>query len=344
MNFTKSSITFFVMIIFLNGLFAQPANNKLIGRVTVAGSGEPLIGVNIYLNNSTIGTTTNEEGLYKLKIPDGRFELVVSIIGFQPESRFIDINNSSYKQLDFALKEKVYEINQVKIEDQFSDEWNNKLKVFKTYLLGKNEFSSQCKINNEKDIYFSGEYNSIFTVHSYNPLNIRNDALGYLMDCTIINFEIDNQNMFCTYSIKTKFSDLASIGRTNKVLWMINRRMAYVGSLRHFLYSAVTNKDLSDFDVALVKGTNYKEKGIIIKNRDEVMVLLGEHSDYLMTFKGLLRVRYKYNFDFSWLKMSGYDSYVNSNGYLINPLSLIQYGNWASSGVSKLLPLEYISF
>lgn len=192
MNLTKSSITFFVMIIFLNGLFAQPANNKLIGRVTVAGSGEPLIGVNIYLNNSTIGTTTNEEGFYKLKIPDGRFELVVSIIGFQPESRFIDINNSSFKQLDFALKEKVYEINQVKIEDQFSDEWYKKLKVFKTYLLGKNEFSSQCKINNEKDIYFSGEYNSIFTVHSYNPLNIRNYALGYLMDCTFINLKIDN--------------------------------------------------------------------------------------------------------------------------------------------------------
>lgn len=120
--------------------------------------------------------------------------------------------------------------------------------------------------------------------------------------------------------------------------------MAYVGSLRHFLYSAVTNKDLSDFDVALVKGKNCKEKGIIIKNRDEVMVFFGEHSDYLLIFKGLLRVRYKYNFDFSWLKMSGYDSYVNSNGYLINPLSVIQYGNWASSGVSKLLPLEYISF
>jgi hypothetical protein len=72
-----------------NDLFVQPANNKLIGRVIAAGFGDPLISINIYLNNLTVGTTTIKEEFFELNIRDGRFELVVSIIGFQPERKFI---------------------------------------------------------------------------------------------------------------------------------------------------------------------------------------------------------------------------------------------------------------
>lgn len=337
------SIYLAILLIFLN-LSGLSAQNKLKGKVTDEKSGEPLIGVNIYLNNSTIGTTTNNDGFYELNIPDGRFEIVVSIIGYYPESQFIYITKGSARQIDFTLKEKIYLMNQVQIEDQYSDEWYKKLKVFKTYLLGQSDFSSSCKIINEKDIFFSGDYKTTFTVQAYNPIKIRNDALGYLMECTIFNFEIDNQSMFCSYSIKTRFSDLANLEGANKVLWMINRRRAYVGSLRHFLYSAVTKNNLADFEVALVKGTDYKEKGIVVKSRDEIMILPNDHSDYLLTFNRLLRVRYKYNMNYSLLEISGNDSFVNYNGYLINPLSVIQYGDWANSGLSKLLPLEYISF
>jgi hypothetical protein len=337
------SIYLAILLVFLI-ISCLSAQNKLKGKVTDENSGEPLIGVNIYLNNSTIGTTTNKDGFYELNIPNGRFEIVVSIIGYYPESQFIHINYGSVRQIDFTLKEKIYLMNQVQIEDQFSDEWYKKLKVFKTYLLGQSDFSSSCKIINEKDILFSGDFKTNFTAHAYNPLKIRNDALGYLMECTIVNFEIDNTSMFCTYSIKTRFSDLANLERTNKVLWMMNRRRAYIGSLRHFLYSAVTKNNLADFEVALVKGTNYKERGTVVKSRGEIMILPNEHSDYLLTFKRLLRIRFKYNMDYSLLELSGNDSYVNSNGYLINPLSVIQYGNWANSGLSKLLPLEYISF
>lgn len=344
MKTIKVKIIFFVLILCLNGLFAQTAKNKVIGRVTVAGTGEPLIGVNIYLNNSTIGTTTNKEGFYILYIPDGRFEIVASIIGFQPESRFIKVSNGADKQLDFALKEKVYEMNQVQIEDQFSDEWYKKLKVFKTYLLGQNDFSPSCRIENEKDIYFSGDYNSIFTVQSYNPVKIRNGALGYLIECSIVKFEIDNKNIFCTYSLKTRFTDISDIEPSNKVLWMVNRRRAYVGSLHHFLYTAITKNNLEDFDVALVKRTDYKEKGPSVKSGSEIIKSIGENPDYLLSFNGFLRVRYRYNIDFSLIKLLENDSYINYNGYLVNPMSVIQYGKWAFDGLSKLLPLDFISF
>jgi hypothetical protein len=336
----------FILILFIcfYDQSAQSIKNKVNGKVTDFKSGEPLIGVNIYINNSTIGTTTNKEGYYELLIPDGRFEIVFSMIGFQPESKFIFVNNGSDRLLDITLREKVYEMDQVQIEDRFSEEWFKKLSVFKKYLLGQNDFSSLCRIENEKDIFFSGEYSSIFNVHSYNPIKIRNDALGYLMECTIINFEIDNKNTFCTYSLKTRFIDISDEEKTNKVIQMVNRSRAYVGSLRHFLYSAITTNNFSNFDVALVKRTDYKEKGISVKSGSEIIKTIGENPDYLLSFNGLLRVRYRYNIDFSWLKLSENDSYINYNGYLVNPLSVIQYGKWAFDGLSKLLPLDYISF
>lgn len=341
---TKVKFIFFVMMLFINGIFAQTAKNKLFGKITIAGSAEPLIGVNIYINNSTIGTTTNKDGFYILYIPDGRYEIVASIIGFQTESKFIYVSNGSDKQLDFTLKEKIYEINQIQIEDQFSDEWYKKLNVFKAYFLGHNDFSVYCTIENEKDIFFSGDYNSIFKANSYNPLKIRNDALGYLIECTIINFEIDNKNNFCTYSLKTKFIDLSDIEPTKKTLWIVNRRSAYVGSLRHFLFTAITKTNLGEFDVALVNKTDYKEKGIIIKSGSEIIQSFGENPDYLLSFNGLLRVKFKYSLDYSWLKIAGNDSYINNNGYLTKPLSVIQFGNWAYYGISKTLPLDFISF
>ncbi len=341
---TRNFTFILLLIVCFLGLSAQSLKNKVKGKVIDFKTHEPLIGVNIYINNSTIGTTTNKDGYYELLIPDGRFEIVFSMIGFQPESKFIYVNNGSDRLLDITLKEKVYEIEQVQIEDRFSDEWFKKLNLFKKYLLGQNDFSSSCRIENENDIYFSGDFNSIFNVHSYKPIKIRNNALGYKMECTIINFEIDNKNIFCTYSLKTRFIDIANEEVTNKVMWMVNRRRAYVGSPRHFLYSAITSNKFSDFDVALVKKTDYKEKGTVVKTGDEIISRPDEQSDYKLTFNGLLRVRYKYEMDFSWLKISGNDPFVNYNGCLVNPLSVIQYGKWAFDGLSKLLPLDYISF
>jgi len=341
---TRNFTFILLLIVCFSGLSAQSLKNKVKGKVTDLKAHEPLIGVNIYINNSTIGTTTNKEGYYELLIPDGRFEIVFSMIGFQPESKFIFVNNGSDRLLDITLREKVYEIDQVQIENRFSDEWFKKINLFKKYFLGQNDISSSCRIENENDIFFSGEYNSIFNVHSYKPIKIRDNALGYLMGCTIISFEIDNQNTFYTYSLKTRFIDIANGESTNTVIWMVNRRRAYVGSLRHFLYSAVTTNKFSNFDVALVKKTDYKEKGTVVKTGDEIISRPDEQSDYKLTFNGLLRVRYKYEMDFSWLKISGSDTYINTNGYLVDPLSVIQYGNRAFGGLSRLLPLDYISY
>lgn len=60
------------------------------GLVTSASSGEPLIGANIQVKNTTLGTITDVDGRYELEVPSGDSTLVVSYIGYQ--TREIAIN------------------------------------------------------------------------------------------------------------------------------------------------------------------------------------------------------------------------------------------------------------
>ena len=61
---------------------------SIAGRVTAQGEGEPLPGVNILLQGTVRGTTTNSRGEYRIQdIPPGRQTLVFSIVGYQRENR-----------------------------------------------------------------------------------------------------------------------------------------------------------------------------------------------------------------------------------------------------------------
>lgn len=65
------------------------------------GTGGPLPGVNVKLKGTTIGTTTNVAGIYKLNLPDGTGTLVFSYIGY--ENQEIRINNEAH--LNVVLKQ-----------------------------------------------------------------------------------------------------------------------------------------------------------------------------------------------------------------------------------------------
>lgn len=57
--------------------------NVIQGQVTSAEDGSPLPGVNVVIKNSTIGTTTDAEGNYLVKVDDTNQTLVYSFIGLK---------------------------------------------------------------------------------------------------------------------------------------------------------------------------------------------------------------------------------------------------------------------
>ncbi len=77
-------------VLFLFALCSRvlASGGSIAGRVTAKGEGEPLLGVNILLQGTVRGTTTNSKGEYRIPdVPPGTQSLVFSIVGYQRETR-----------------------------------------------------------------------------------------------------------------------------------------------------------------------------------------------------------------------------------------------------------------
>lgn len=56
--------------------------------------GQPLPLVSIYINGTSIGTTTNGEGIYHFKVPQGKHELVFQFVGYTSVYKVVDYKGS----------------------------------------------------------------------------------------------------------------------------------------------------------------------------------------------------------------------------------------------------------
>src|ERR1700704_2650700 len=69
-----------IQCVFFASVFAQEVT--VSGKVTSSGDGSDLPGVNVIVKGTTLGTTTDADGKYRLQVPDGNARLIFSFIGF----------------------------------------------------------------------------------------------------------------------------------------------------------------------------------------------------------------------------------------------------------------------
>ncbi|MFQ6606364.1 MAG: SusC/RagA family TonB-linked outer membrane protein [Fidelibacterota bacterium] len=56
---------------------------SISGKVTDSETGEPLVGTQVFVKGTFVGTTTNMEGVYHLQIPNAGVEIMVAFIGYK---------------------------------------------------------------------------------------------------------------------------------------------------------------------------------------------------------------------------------------------------------------------
>ena len=89
----------------------QPSNS-IYGDVTSNGAGLPFI--NVYVSGTTIGTTTNNDGQFKLsQIPKGKITLVAQGVGFKAKSIALVNNSAEPMEVSFHLEEDVLNLEDV---------------------------------------------------------------------------------------------------------------------------------------------------------------------------------------------------------------------------------------
>lgn len=111
MKFLYVHLYIFVLLFYVVPARAQK-HVSLEGRVTDGKTGEPLIGVNIYLTDLKSGTITDDNGNYHLEnLPKGKVQLQVAYVGYKTILKTVDL--STVSTLNFKLEPAVTELNQV---------------------------------------------------------------------------------------------------------------------------------------------------------------------------------------------------------------------------------------
>lgn len=122
--------------------FSQTNINSIRGRVLDAITDEPIVNANVFISKSVWGTTTDNNGNFNLKnIPAGNHQLVVSIIGYNIEMQVITLEYGSELTLEFNLKEKAYELNEISVIAEIPEDWFDNLEIFKKFFLGQSGFA-----------------------------------------------------------------------------------------------------------------------------------------------------------------------------------------------------------
>ena len=86
------------------------AQTTVSGTVTDAASGETLPGVNVLVQSTTVGATTNLDGVYTISLPAGAGTLVFSFVGYR--TREIDVSPGA-TTLDVQLREDILGLDEV---------------------------------------------------------------------------------------------------------------------------------------------------------------------------------------------------------------------------------------
>jgi hypothetical protein len=231
----------FFFILFFTSFFS-------IAQVTITGTvyekNNPLEGAAVYLNNTMVGTTTNLDGEFSIKIKEGKYDLIVSFLGYKKIN--YTLNTSTYKKpLIFNLEEENNTLNEIIIRKTiYDDDWKYNVSRFKKEFIGTTELAQDCKILNLEVLHFDYDgKNNILTAFARKPLEIKHKSLGYRIIYELEQFIINKKRV--TYLGYSRCFNLKGSKRKQRK-WKENRLKSYNGSYLHFYQSLLKNTTYKD--------------------------------------------------------------------------------------------------
>ncbi len=240
------------------------------GKVLGADNKLPLQGASVFAQNTTIGTATDAEGNFKIYLPDGGYNLVITYTGYNTESRRISNVDANDKNTVFELSRKEKEMADVSVvaTSEVKNGWEKYGDFFLDRFIGQTVNSSACFIKNKEAVkfYFSKKRNRLKVMAS-EPLLIENQSLGYTIRYALDSFTHEYNTEVSLYTGYPLFEEIPASDSAQKIKWMLARQQAYKGSMLHFMRS-IYNKDLlkQGFEVQFVVDVNGKETTIPLKD------------------------------------------------------------------------------
>ena len=132
----------------------------LLGQSTVTGvvldslTQEPLPSATVYVNGTTLGTTTDSNGRFELKEISFPATVVFSFVGYQPKAMELDRNPG---MLTIALSPNI-ELPEIVVSGKANRVDKVNLDYFKTMFLGDDKWGKRATIKNENVLMFDRSY------------------------------------------------------------------------------------------------------------------------------------------------------------------------------------------
>lgn len=228
-----------ILFMFFNQQFIQAQN--FTGFVLSSETKLPVAFASVYLSNTSIGTTTNDKGEFTIQnFPNGRYDLVVSSMGFETYQTIVQSNQLA--PITIYLKTRAKELDEVVVQSYEKDGWNKWGKLFVESFIGTSAFAQNCTIKNYKAIRFRfNKKENTLVAFANETLLIENKDLGYLIKYDLIDFTYHFRSSLLFYSGYPLFIPMDATTKRKQMRWEKNRNEAYKGSIMHFMRALYRN-------------------------------------------------------------------------------------------------------
>lgn len=353
-------LMFSLIVVIPSVLFSQ--TGEVTGKILDAQTQEPLPFAHVFVSNTTLGTTSDVDGNFRLEnVPIGTHDLIFSYIGYQTFQSKVTVAEEQTVTITVRLTQSLQELSEVEVKDTRDKEWLKQMKRFEKLFLGE-KFVSTCKIVNPWVIDFVTSGNSrALAARASAPIEIVNNYLGYSVLFHLKNFQSSSQGYIIEGNAYFKYLSDPS----KEEIWARNRAHVYSGSDRHLFKSILNNRINQDgfrlyvdkpgaVDVNTRSNLFYSEVGkkIVEYNTKNIVVPAGRPYEYTIQLNGRTEVHFlnktgsiKYYKDMvgavSWIEGGKNQIRVNNNGILLNQGDIVYSGEFSNYRVGTLLPLDY---
>ncbi len=352
----------------LQGYGQSQSGFTIAGMVTDSETGETLPLANIFIANTTFGTTSKADGSFSLQLPEaGTYDLVISFLGYETFARSVRFLRPNVVWIDAKMVTKSQELSGVTVTAKKDANWARNLQEFRVGFLGRSKFGKSSRILNEEVLNFDlDEDTGVFEAWASEPLVIENKRLGYRLFYLLEDYRVYTRDGYSSFYGFTSFEEIEAKTRSKKTKYERARKEAYDGSMVHFfkslyagstkeqgyeIYAAqdiegkrVIDPNQVDLDGIVLRGQRGQSK----KLRFENMLYIyfkneGLPPEYMGKLMSNVSISTKNKSQNSWIEMIEGKEYIEfeSTGYIRNPLEFYSNGYWAFEKVGDMMPINY---
>ncbi|MDF2157258.1 carboxypeptidase-like regulatory domain-containing protein [Algoriphagus sp. CAU 1675] len=359
---------FFLILLFFSveATLAQ----TVTGVVREKGTGLPLPFANVFVNNTTYGAASDENGEFKLTgdFPS-EIEVVASFVGYVTGVQVVSFQGKNEVRVEFELAFNESSLSEVELKSKRDKSWERDFRRFEEVFLAlpDDPYRSQIEIHNPWVVDFEKvkveKGPNYLKASAQEPLKISNRALGYEIVFYLQDFRmLRNASRF--YG-QVFYREMDPIDSLTGARWESGREGVYRSSVRNLNMSTLLNtmdslelavyyvlpdkedrKRTNDFTVEINKSLKPVAVDSILKRP------LG-NGNYRIFLPGRMEVHHldkpwrndyyiNVSHAISWIQApEGYYD-VDRKGIPVNPTQLLLSGYLGRQRLARILPLDFV--